>query len=294
MQYTGIGKVRIFSSDIRRGINLIEDYVYKAIEKGCEPIVINAIIRKHGREMLAPTIVGQDQITMLFNEAYQSVKDGYGFFASVEDEEKFKEWLHVEIHRRVRVQIDYIGIATMEEKFECAALIAKRNKTFDAYIARTEKNPAQQRHEDIQNMRIMCKRCWDEKLTIGQLCREFKLSEDKINKFRNSVQYLREVRAIIINSRSKKECIKWLRSYKDRSHIFASRMGIKEDIAKHLLLDVLAELTGEDNSVPATNCGRRGQKGLAPTVDLKKKAPVCSLCDTEYYFDDRTGHFTHP
>lgn len=294
MQFTGIGRIRVFSAEIRRGVDLIENYVYNAIEKGCEPIVINAIVSKHGKESLLPTVVSYAQIRALIDEVYLSVKQGYGFFKDVENEDQFKKWLHTEIDRRIRAQVSYLGLATEKDKAECAGLIEKRVKAFNSYLKRTDKNAAQQRHEDIQNMRVMCKRCWDERLTVGQLCLEFELSEAEVHSFRSSIFYLREVRAMIINSRSKEDAIKWLKSYKSRISSFASRMGIKKDITERLFIDIYSELTGEVQGVPITNCERRGQKGLAPTIDKEKKAPICSLCETEYYLDNKTGYFTHP
>ena len=291
--HTGLGRIRVFNDRVRRGVNVVEDYIYKAIEFGCELTIINAVTRKNGKEELYPTVTSYTHIDVLIAEAYKAVQEGYGFFNEVAENDDFQKWLYAEMRHRIRTQSVFVDRFVENDIVEANKIINKRIEDFDIYTKRHSKtrnlNAAQQRAVDLRIVRELARKSWDRKTADYRLMAEFDITEKELARLRKTVMYLREIRGLIITSRKDAQIIKWIERYEGKEDVFADRMGILEEVAKALFSDILLEVGG-DKDIESTNCERKGQKGFADSSGVV----VCPLCESKYHRDYETGFLIHP
>lgn len=257
--HEGLGRVRIFDENVRKGILAVERIIYDNIEKGASFNIDEIIVRENGEDKLINTVVSKEQIIRLAEEAYDHVSKNYKFFTEVENQLKdgsamysLREWISKEIFRRISRQYAFINNVNTLNTNVARRLMEQRAELFRQHTRQQELNAAQKRHQDVLRARRIAEICWEQQITKDRerkIRLELKIDQEKIDDIRGRSFYLREIRALAMISREGEEFLEWVKSHLGKTDWFARRMGIREDVAEEMFNDFYQQyvLKGEEN-----------------------------------------------
>ncbi len=89
-------------------------------------------------------------------------------------------------------------------------------------------------------------RWWFGRRSTDSLSKVLDISPVKISEITRSSEYLDELRYLMRTVRNRDEIAEWIETYPDMENKFSKRMGIDVETARQLILELVAELEGDD------------------------------------------------